>query len=371
MPGMEASELDSRVSRRPIRRICVIKPSAFGDVVQALPLLNTLRSRFPDSQISWVINRELTDLISGHASDPELIPFDRRGGISAWWNLLRKLRASQFDLVFDLQGLFRTSVMTWASGAAIRVGLQTAREGSSFANDLLIPGTSAQVPANRRYWRVAEDLGLGHMSPHADVFVPDFELAWARQLKVDQGGPLLVIHPGARWETKRWPISQFSQVVQQAVRELGMSAIVIGSRGEAGAADELVQSVRNVVPRCEIRSLAGQTSIKQLAALMLKADLVLSNDSGPMHLAAAMGAPVIGIFTCTSPVRSGPAGPRHRFVTADVPCAGSYCKTCPQQESRKLSCFRQLTPELVWNALRDHWSRISNCSELEVVTSRK
>jgi heptosyltransferase-1 len=359
MPGMDAADLNSRVSRRSIDRICVIKPSAFGDVVQSMPLLNALRGRFPESQISWVINRELCDLLTGHPADPTLIPFDRRGGVSAWWNLLRDIRRSRFDLVFDLQGLFRTSAMSWASRAPLRVGLQTAREGSSLACHLLVPNTGAQVPAHRRYWQVAEELGWGHLTQRADIAVPDLDRAWADRLKANLSGPLLVIHPGARWLTKQWPISHFSEVAQNALRDLKMSAVVIGSKGEAQAADQLVESVKRNVPRGEIVSLAGQTSIKQLAALMQSADLVLSNDSGPMHLAAGMGTPVVGIFTCTSPVRSGPPTRLHRLEAANVPCAASYCKRCPQQGSAHLACFRELTATQVWTALREHWTTIS------------
>ncbi|MDB5386121.1 MAG: Heptosyltransferase [Planctomycetaceae bacterium] len=359
MSGMDAADFNSRVSRCPIRRICIIKPSAFGDVVQSMPLLNVLHSRFPESQISWVINRELSDLLTGHSVAPKLIPFDRRGGVSAWWKLLRDIRQSKFDLVVDLQGLFRTSVMSWASRAPLRVGLQAARDGSSLACHLLVPNTSSQGPAHRRYWQVAEELGLGQLKQQAGIAIPDSDSAWAARVKANLSGPLLVIHPGARWKTKQWPISHFSVVARQALRDLKMSAVVIGSRGESAAAEELVAAVKREVPRGEILSLAGQTSIKQLSALLQKADLVLSNDSGPMHLAAAMGTPVVGVFTCTSSERSGPAGNLHRFVAADVPCAASYCKQCPHRGDAYQACFRQLTPGLVWTALRDHWNFIS------------
>jgi lipopolysaccharide heptosyltransferase II len=359
MPGTDAFDFESRLSRCSIRRICIIKPSAFGDVVQSMPILNVLRARFPDSQISWVINRELSDLLTGHPADPKLIPFDRRGGVSDWWRLLKEIRQSRFDLVFDLQGLLRTGVMCAASGAPLRVGLQTARESSGLACHLLLPNTTTQIPAHRRAWAIADALGMGNFRQQADLSVSDVDLAWSNQLKAKAGGPLLVIHPGARWQTKQWPIRSFSSVAVRALQNLGMSAIVVGSRSEASAAEELVQLVKNERPSSEIRSLAGQTSMKQLAALMRSADLVLSNDSGPMHLAAAMGTPVVGIFTCTSPERSGPPGNSHRLVSANVSCAASYCKQCPKKGSGHLACFRELTPEQVWTALRDHWGWIS------------
>ena len=105
------------------KRICLIKPSALGDVVQTLPLLPVLKECYPDATISWVINKNFADLLTGHPLIDELLIFDRRGSWSSWWELLKSLRARKFDLVFDLQGLFRTGVMTAATRAPIRVGL--------------------------------------------------------------------------------------------------------------------------------------------------------------------------------------------------------------------------------------------------------
>src|SRR5262249_1835297 len=145
------------------QRICLIKPSALGDVVQTLPLLPVLRARFPDAQISWVINRELRDLVDGHSAVAETIPFDRRGGWRAWMELLGTLRGRKFDMTIDLQGLLRTALMTAATRAPVRVGLQTARELSGLTINCLIPATTKDVPAHARYWRLAEALNLGDM----------------------------------------------------------------------------------------------------------------------------------------------------------------------------------------------------------------
>ncbi len=355
---MDAGSLNDRLANLAVHRICVIKPSALGDVVQSLPVLPVLRERFPQSHISWVINRELSDLVSGHPCLDEIIPFDRRGGLAAWWPLLRHLRQSRFDLVFDLQGLFRTGMLNLATGAPLRVGLQTAREASHLACHLLLPDSGVQVPAHRRAWRIAEELGLEDRLPQMEVAIPAADREWASNVRDGLAGPLLVIQPGTRWRTKQWPIRHFAEVTRRAIRELGLSAIVIGSRNESPAARELVELVKQVLPRGDIRSLAGQTSIKQLAALLRQADLVLSNDSGPLHLAAGLGTPVVGIYTCTSPVRSGPPGRQHQLVSTRLPCAASYCKQCPHQGAAHLACFEELSPDRVWQACLQAWSRI-------------
>lgn len=356
---MDAGSLSTRLANRTIHKICVIKPSALGDVVQSLPLLPVLRQRFPESHISWVINRELSDLLTGHSCLNELIPFDRRGGVPDWWRLLRQLRNSQFDLVLDLQGLLRTGVMSFATRAPVRIGLQTAREGSHLACHHLLPDTGIQVPAHRRAWRVAEELGLGDLQSQTEIAIPDVDRTWAESLRASLPGPLLVIQPGTRWQTKQWPIRHFAEVTRRAIRKMNCSVVVIGSRNESAGAQELVEMVQYVAPHSELRSLAGQTTLKQLAALLQRADLVLSNDSGPLHLAAGLGTPVVGIFTCTSPVRSGPPpSPFHQLVATQLPCAASYCKRCPQQGSAHQACFEELSPERVWQGVLAAWSEI-------------
>ena len=200
------------------QRICLIKPSALGDVVQTLPLLPVLKRRFPQASISWVVNRELRDLVDGHPDLHESIPFDRRGGWSAWVTLLSTLRQRRFDLTLDLQGLLRTGVMTVATGAAVRVGLQTAREGSRFTTNCVIPGTPRAMAAHARYWRLAEVLELCDMPRESFVATSEADQVWAANVLRRLPGPVFAVHPGARWVTKRWPVSKFAELLARAQR---------------------------------------------------------------------------------------------------------------------------------------------------------
>jgi hypothetical protein len=150
----------SQLSSLDARRICIIKPSALGDVVQSLPLLPALRRRFPQAQVHWVINREFVGLLEGNSALAEVIPFDRRGTWRDFIRLLIELRRRRFDLVFDLQGLLRSAAMTLATGAAVRIGLETAREGAGRACQLVVPGTDWSVPAHQRC-KITDPLQLG------------------------------------------------------------------------------------------------------------------------------------------------------------------------------------------------------------------
>ena len=178
-------------------RVCLIKPSALGDIVQTLPLLPVLKERFPNAAISWVVGSQFAELLAGHPLLDEVIPFERRGGARRFLSLLGTLRKRRFDLVFDLQGLLRTGVMTWATGAPVRVGLETAREGADWACHFSLPDTSRHVPAHLRNWRVAEALGMGDRRRETIIPLSAQDRAWARGQLAGLSPRVLVIHAGA------------------------------------------------------------------------------------------------------------------------------------------------------------------------------
>jgi heptosyltransferase-1 len=327
------------------QRICLIKPSALGDVVQTLPLLGMLRQRFPTAAVTWVIRRSLADLLTGHPDLTEIIPFHRHAGWRESVRFLRMLKHRRFDLVFDLQGLLRTGIMTFATGAAMRVGLESAREGAHLACNCVLPDSGRSVPAYFRYWRVAEALGAANHPRIAFVPTTSAETAWLADRLRLLPRPILAMHPGAGWPTKRWPAEKFVEIA----RRFNGSVVVVGSANEHILASRIVAATAS--QKKPALNLAGKTTLKQLAALLGAADAVVSNDSGPMHLAAALGTPVVGIFTCTSPLLSGPDGAIHELVSTGVPCAASYHKSCPRWGQAHLGCLDELPIERVWNAL--------------------
>jgi heptosyltransferase I len=333
------------------RRICVIKPSALGDVVQALPVLPALRRRFPRARISWVISRSLAPILEGHPDLDEVIPFDRRGSLRDWRKLLTRLRRSRFDLVLDLQGLLRSGIMLLATRASLRVGLESAREGSMWGCHFLIPGTDLSVPAHLRSRHVVDALGLPNFSPELRLGLSRFEREWATRQLASLGGPALAVHSGASWKTKRWPAERFAAVAFKAMRRFGLSPVVLGGPDEQPLAAQFCQTLRQLAPQAKVVNLAGQTTLKQLAAVLEQSRVLLTNDSGPMQLAAGLGTPVTGVFTCTSPTISGPPGDKHELVATGVKCAASYRKRCPHRGKKHLACLEELDVDRVWTAL--------------------
>jgi lipopolysaccharide heptosyltransferase I len=341
----------SSLARVAAHRICIVKPSAFGDIVQSLPVLSALRARFPAARLSWVVKREWSDLLAGHPDLDELITLDTRGSLLDWARTLTELQARRFDLVFDLQGLLRSAIVTWATRAPVRVGLQTAREGANCACNCVLPGTGRLVPAHERYRRVAEAVAARPDAIQPHLAIAEESRQWATGQLDFLSGPRVAIHLGAAWETKRWPVARFAAVAAEAIAKHGAAIVLVGGRSDAAAAAECEMLLRQTGRTHQLLNLVGQSDLKQLAALLAQMDVLVSNDSGPMHLAAALGTPVVGIFTCTDPRRSGPPGSQHELVATQVACHASYRKHCPHSGSGHHACLRELEVQRVSDAL--------------------
>jgi heptosyltransferase I len=372
-----------RARFRAARRILVIKPSALGDVVQTLPIVAPRREVAPPAAFDWVISAELRELVTGHPGIASAIPFHRGGGLLPYLRLLERLAAARYDIVLDLQGLLRTATMSVATGAALRLGLETAREGAAFAAHLTIPQTGPTIPAHARYARVADWITGSQPAPASQrpaaqrlvsqLPVTGKHLNRATSLLAGLPRPVLAIHPGAKWVTKRWPPEKFAAVASRYLAETAGSVVIVGAPSERDLAERLLAE-RSPAQSSRALNLSGQTTLLELAALLHQVDRVLSNDSGPMHLAAAMGTPVVGLFTCTSPLLSGPVPrtdleihvegrpinpstdhpPRpHQLVATHLPCAAGYHKLCPLTGPAHTACFTELDTDRVWKALAE------------------
>jgi lipopolysaccharide heptosyltransferase II len=255
--------------------------------------------------------------------------------------LCDSLRDRRFDLICDLQGLFRSGLMTWAARAPRRVGLGDAREGARIFYTDVVPIPQENMSAVDRYWLAAEALGAGAGPKQFVIQIDAADQEWADQQVRGLSGLRVAIHPGARWVTKRWPAEHFAEIARRLNREFAATVVLIGGPDEADAAGRIVSALDG---RCV--NLVGKTTIKQLAAILSRVHLAFTNDSGPMHLAAALGTRVAALFTCTSPDRARPYGPGHSVFATRLWCAASYLKKCSRME-----CMAELTPDRVWPEL--------------------
>ena len=332
-------------------RVVLIKPSALGDIVQTLPVLTALRRRYPRAHITWLVNRNYEELLRGHPDLNEVLPFDRGATRHGLWKatvgyarFLRDFRARRFDLVIDLQGLLRSGLFTAASAAPRRVGLSSAREGAAwFYTDIVQVADFNAIHAVDRYWLVAEELGAGSGPIEFRLPVRDAERAWVDEALGGCPRPWLAFGVGSRWVTKRWPPEHFAELARRAQARFGGTAVFVGGGDEA----ELAQATGAQLAG-PWQNLSGQTTLPQLTALLARADVMVANDTGPLHLAAALGRPIVAPYTCTRVALNGPFGQAARAVETRVHCAGSYIKTCP-----RLDCMAELTPDRLWPVLED------------------
>jgi ADP-heptose:LPS heptosyltransferase len=233
--------------------------------------------------------------------------------------------------------------MTLATGAARRVGLSTAREGAVWCyTDVVTVADFNAVHAVDRYWLIAEALGAGAGPKQFRVHVTEAGRQWCADLLHECPRPWLVLAIGSRWRTKRWPPEHFAALVRQAQQHFGGTAVFVGSRDEA----ELSQATAAQLEG-PWRDVTGKTTLPQLAALLERADVMLANDTGPLHLAAALGRPVVAPYTCTKVLLNGPYGAEAGTAESRVWCQGSYLKRCARME-----CMAELTPDRLWPILR-------------------
>jgi lipopolysaccharide heptosyltransferase I len=333
----------------PPRRIAIVKPSALGDILNALPVLGAVRRRFPDAHLAWVINRAYAPLLNAHPDLNEVIAFDRGslrrgvlwGGI-AFVRFLRHLRRQRFDLVLDLQGLLRSGLMTLATGARYRLGLASAREGARLCYTHRIDDVDGVAHAVDRCWRMAEALdAAGAQRFDLPVSAPAHQ--WALEQLRHWPRPWLAVAAGARWLTKRWPPEHFAALVRQAQDQFGGTAVLLGAPDEA----EVSRRVAAGLPG-QVCDMTGRTTLPQLAAVLFEADVLISNDTGPLHLAVALGRPIVAPYTCTQVALNGPYGQFDRTAETNVWCKGSYRRSCD-----RLECMTELTPARLWPLLSE------------------
>jgi lipopolysaccharide heptosyltransferase I len=328
------------------RRILIIKPSALGDIVHALPILNLLRTRWPRAHIAWLVTPAFAGLLEGHPQLDEIIPFERRrfgtgwrhpGAALGFFSFVRMLRRKQFDLVVDLQGLFRSGWLAWATGSPARVGFADAREFGWIFYSQRVPVQTWDQHALGRYLNIAEALGCGRQ-PVVFQFPP------IQPLPRPIPQPYAVLLPGTNWETKRWPIEYFAQLVGPLRERFGLRTAMAG----AGDAVALAARVKELIGSEELLDMTGKTSLGQLVSLLAGASVVVANDSGPMHIAAALGRPLVTMFGPTNPIRTGPYERLDTVVRLDIVCSPCYSRRCSHQ-----SCLKWLNASAVLDAIAE------------------
>ena len=330
------------------RHILLIKPSSLGDIVHAMPTCAAIRRAYPKARLTWLVKREWAGLVERIDGVDRVWPVEST--LTGWLSQVSLLRAEHFDLVVDLQGLFRSAAIGWLSGSPLLVGLANGREGSPWFYSRGVPVPQLEMHAVDRYLLVAKAVGAAESgTPEFRFRIPQTDHEEVDRLLsrsgVMPGMSWVAMNVSARWPTKRWPTASFAEVADR-LRQDGWGAVVM-----IGGPDERTDvAAVSAMMKTPAIDLAGATTVGLLPALLSKASLLMTNDSGPMHIAAAVGTPVVALFGPTSAVRTGPYGVGHTVLKGKVSCSPCFSRTC--HNTQPLECLRTVSPEQIMAAAR-------------------
>jgi lipopolysaccharide heptosyltransferase I len=376
-------------------KLLIIRLSAIGDVIHTLPIAAAIKEMAPDSQVSWVVQPAAASLLQNNPSVDRVIKFPDKKVLSqalsinpkkaamdelaAFW---RELRSEKYDAAIDAQGLFKSAILTYLSGAKVRIGFRNTREFADFflthavdVGDYFDPQTSVVDMNMRLAARVLEASGLAQLSeqhhprftlpeppaeaianvqkwlaaiPGAKAEAPERSGTGAN-IYIDIAGSkksrkLAVLMPGTTWTSKIWPVEYWCQLATRIATELQYDIILVGGPSEFPASLEIEESLIKQGQR-GVLNLTSRTSLLDLVALFPQTDLVIGGDTGPLHIAAAAQAPhVVGIFGSTPRRRNGPYGANATAIGLNLVCQPCFKKTCPLGTR---ACLIDFTPDEV------------------------
>ena len=323
------------------KSILIIKPGAMGDLLQLTPTIRALHRRFPHARIDIMVgNAASTDLFRHHPDITDILVYDRRSehrSFSALLSLWKKIRSRSYDLVINFQ---RSNLKTWfLTSAALPCRILTYHKTHKNG-----------IHAVMDHLKTLEPLGISPDGDELDLYLSPDDRQYATALleahNLDKR-PVVAINPGASHPVNRWSTAYFAALADRISAELSAAVIIVGGNGDTLLAQEINQ-LSNSHPLV----LTGTTTLLQLGAVLEKSDLLISGDTGPMHMATAVRTPVIALFGAADPERTGPVGPGHRVLQAInmacVPCRSRICAA-----ERPMECMQQISVDQVFLAVQE------------------
>ena len=320
-------------------KILIVNPSALGDIVHSMPFLNAMNKKFPNAQIDWVVAKGLHPLLENHRMINKLWIIDKtnwrkpshlRTTLKELKQFSKDLKNEEYDLVIDLQGLMRSGIISRMTRCKHRLGFKDAREGANIFYTHKIPCKWSDMHAIDRYMKLAGAIGCNIDNP--EQCFTDFDKN--PPIMAEVPNRYIVMAPSAGKEANRWPAERFGELAT----DLPFPTVAISNQADKHIVDKVVAASKETVI-----SLAGKTSIMEMAAVIKKAEFLISNDTGPMHIAAALNIPVFAIFGPANPEKTGPYGDIHTIISVNATCAPCYArKKCDHWK-----CMETLTVERV------------------------
>ena len=342
-------------------KLLIVKPSSLGDILHTFPAVAELHAAMPEAQVSWVANDTLAPIVRLYPRLERVIPFPRKAlgkfDLRRLREFLRELRQDEYDAVLDFQGLLRSALMSRFAKTARRFGFANAREGAPLAYDHAVklpPQLKHAADKNRflaREFLRSQGVEPAETAPEPALVLPE---EWRSQADAVlrehrlENAPLLAVGCASRWESKSWSPEFFAEVLRLVRRRHPEIRIwLLGSPEEAQRAQEVCECAKLE----GMVNLAGKTTLGALAAMLARSNVLFTNDSGPMHIAAALQVPCVANFGATDPEKTGPYGPpgRHYVVRSQCPKAPCFRRECPLND--RLACSRLANAEEAANAI--------------------
>ena len=328
--------------------ILIILMGSLGDVARGLCLGTAIKRALPMSRLTWLVEPKCRELVEIHPSIDEVIVFDRPKGLPALITLYKALRRKQFDVTLDLQRHLKSGVFSFLSGARRRIGFhpRDAKELNWIFNSQHISYCGEAMPKWRHYLRFLGPLGI------AVPKIPDFGFSETHLMDglpkkvADLPGPFAVLVMGSAWESKNWIEEGYSQLIRDILTSGKMQVVMVGDKSQGRISDRLYRQFRHPY----LVDYVGKTSLRELLGILQAAAVAVGPDSGPGHLAAALGTPYVALFGPTSARRTAPCGNEHLVIQVGVPCAPCYKRQCPEV---RRECMRRIRPDRVRERLSE------------------
>ncbi|MBS2029665.1 MAG: glycosyltransferase family 9 protein [Deltaproteobacteria bacterium] len=326
-------------------RILVIRLSALGDVVLATPAARALRAHFPEARIDWLVDAAYLPILAHNPHLSNVVPYDRRAGHAGAAGLLRlraQLRSQKYDLVIDLQAKPKTVALARALGAQRVVTLQKRSRGEALRALIGLDRPNVRLHAIEMYLEALGVLGVKPQGFQLECSVTERGRTQAERF-FPAAASVVGLSPGARWATKRWEPARFAEV-GNALARAGHRVLLLGGPGDRAE----LEAVRAGLEEPALDT--AELGVEGLIAAVSRCKLVVAGDSGPVHLADALGVPTVALYGPTAPRRWAPRDPRHRIIHKDLvcsPCSNHGSKRCPLGS---LQCMREIASSEVAEA---------------------
>lgn len=338
-----------------VQRVLIIKLSSIGDVVHTLPALATLKRAFPDAEVDWLVEEKARVVLNKNPLIHEVITADTHRWRESWWtpeilrelkDLLHRLRDRKYDVAIDFQGLWKSAALGYFSNPQLFLGFDAKalkEPGCRVFYKKRISPSPESKHVVERYLDLVRSLGNVMPTYTFDLNTSQEDEQYISQQLILHGiRSFVIINPGGGWITKNWLPENYAEIHDKLHRTCGLQSVVTWGPGEEALVDRMVSSCKAKPPA------RFPTTLTQFIALARKARLFVGGDTGPLHIAAACGTPVVGIYGPTDPARNGPFGQEEWVAWEKVPCGPCYLRTC---EIYHNECLRRIGVEAVFNLI--------------------